>query len=233
MRFADVRREAEWEREMDGYEKSGKLPSLEIVRLPHDHLGAFDAALDGVNTPDTQMADKDYALGRLVERLSRSKFWEETVVVALEDDAQNGSDHVDAHRSFVFFAGGHVKRHTKISTAYSTPSVLRTIELLLGIGPLGQADAFAPPMDDVFDARADLTPFVAQVPAVLRSTKLPLPAAVGAAPAKPRGDAALWARLTKGQDFSRPDALDPERLNRALACGLLGQGCPGALSAPE
>jgi hypothetical protein len=243
MNVPDVRREAEWAREFDGYVQNKNLPALEIVRLPHDHLGAFETALEGVNTPDTQIADNDYALGLLVEKVSRSPYWKDTVIVALEDDAQNGSDHVDAHRSFVLFAGGHVKRGGVISTLYATPSVLRTIELLLGVPPLGQADAFAPAMGDVLDVNVDATPFVARVPPVLRSTKVPVPAAAGACPSRergrapvrtctgasssrPRGNAALWASLMRGQDFSRPDALDPERFNRALACGLVGgTGC--------
>jgi YVTN family beta-propeller protein len=224
-RVADFWREQEWAREFDGYVKSGKLPALEMVRLPHDHLGGFDSAEDGVTTPDTQIADNDEALGALVEKVSRSPYWKDTVIVALEDDAQNGSDHVDAHRSFVLLAGAHVKRGAKVSTPYATPSVLRTIELLLGVPPLGQQDAFAPPMAEVFDdanENGDTTPFAAQVPAVLRSTQLPLPAAPGARIDRPRGDATFWATVTRGQDFTRADALDETSFNRALACGLVG-----------
>jgi len=176
MNVADFWRVEEWAREFDRYEAQGALPALELVRLPHDHLGGFLTALDGVDTPDAQVADNDYALGRLVERVSKSPFWEDTVIMMLEDDAQNGADHVDAHRSSVLVAGGHVRRHAKSGAVYSTPSVLRTIELLLGLPPLGQADAFAPPMTDFLTPEADDTPFVANVPAVLRSTKLPLPA---------------------------------------------------------
>jgi YVTN family beta-propeller protein len=227
MSFADYWRYEEWARELDEYAAKGALPSLQIVRMPHDHLGNFETALDGVNTPDTQMADGDYALGRMVERLARSPFWNDTVIIAVEDDAQNGSDHVDAHRSFALFAGGHVRRGAHVSTPYSTPSVLRTIELLLGLPPLGQPDAYAPPMADVLDARLDATPYVARVPDVLRSTTLPLPAAPpGMTHATPRGDAATWAMMMRGLDFSHADALDSARFNRALACGLMGAaGC--------
>ena len=227
LNVADFWRVLEWEREFYRYEAGGDLPGLELVRLPHDHLGSFMTALDGVSTPDTQLADHDYSLGRLVERLSQSPFWEETVVIALEDDAQNGSDHVDAHRSFVLVAGGHVRRRVKVSTVYTTPSVLRTIELLLGLAPLGQADAFAQPMTDVFSIEADDTPFVARVPAVLRSTGLPLPAAKpGEVAALPRGTAASWALLTRGFDFSRADAAPAARMNRVLFCELVdGAGC--------
>jgi YVTN family beta-propeller protein len=224
-RVADFWREKEWAREFDAYVKSGKLPALELVRLPHDHLGGFDSAEDGVNTPDTQIADNDYALGALVEKVSRSPFWKDTVIIALEDDAQNGSDHVDSHRSFVLLAGGHVKRGLKVSTPYATPSVLRTIELLLGLAPLGQSDAFALPMAELFDERVDATPYTAEIPTVLRGTQLPLPSpTVGIAEVgqRPRGDAPFWAALTRGQDFSKADALDAVRFNQALVCGLLG-----------
>jgi YVTN family beta-propeller protein len=233
MNFSDFWRFKEWERELDESVAKGSLPSLEIVRMPHDHLGSFETAADGVNTPDTQIAGGDYALGLMVEKLSRTPFWKDTILVRIEDDAQNGSDHVDAHRSYAIFAGGHARRGAVVSTAYATPSVLRTIELLLGLPPLGQQDAFAPPMADVLDAHLDETPYTARVPDVLRSTTLPLPPPKPSdKSATPRGDAATWATMMRGQDFSRPDALDPARFNRALECGLLN--APGCASeAPE
>jgi YVTN family beta-propeller protein len=231
--FADVWREKEWEREFDEYVAKGELPALELVRLPHDHLGGFSTSLDGVNTPDTQIADHDYALGRLVERVSTSVFWKDTVVIAIEDDAQNGGDHVDAHRSFALFAGGHVKRGGRVSTVYSTPSVLRTIELLLGLAPLGINDAFARPMADVLTTELNTTPFTAIVPAVLRSTELPLPKTGGPEHVQqPRGDASFWALSTRGLDFDRADALPTDYFNRVLFCGLVdSSGC--ATEPPE
>src|SRR5262249_21243043 len=119
MNVADFWRYKEWAREFAEHVAKGNLPALEIVRLPHDHLGAFETAGDGVSTPDTQVADHDYALGKIVETVSRSPYWSDTVIVALEDDAQNGSDHVDAHRSFVLLAGGHVRRGAVVSTPYA------------------------------------------------------------------------------------------------------------------
>jgi DNA-binding beta-propeller fold protein YncE len=227
MNVADYWRIEEWEREFDGYVRDGELPGLELVRLPHDHLGAFLSALDGVSTPDAQIADHDYALGRLVERVSKSPFWEETVVIAIEDDAQNGSDHVDAHRSFALFAGGHVRRGARVSTVYTTPSLLKTIELLLGLPALGQADAFAQPMTDVFSALADDTPYEGIVPAVLRSSQLPLPPPkTGEVAMAPRGSRESWALLTQGFDFSHADAAPAERMNRVLFCELVDSaGC--------
>jgi YVTN family beta-propeller protein len=226
-RFPDAWREAEWERELAGFAAGGDLPALSIVRLPHDHLGNFGDAIDGVDTPDTQIADHDWAVGRLVEALSRTPFWESTVVVVVEDDAQNGSDHVDSHRTLALLAGGHVRRGAVVHTPYTTTSVLRTIELLLGLPPLGQHDAEAPAMADVFDLAADAAPFEARVPAVLRSTKLPLPPArPGEHAAAPRGNAGWWATATAGFDFDHTDAAPAEAMNRILRCGLLGEtGC--------
>jgi YVTN family beta-propeller protein len=233
MTFADFWREKEWEREFDEFVAKGELPSLELVRLPHDHLGTFDGAEDGLSTPDHQIADHDYALGRLVEKVSRSPFWESTVIVMVEDDAQNGADHVDAHRSFVLFAGGHVKRGgAVVSTPYATPSVLRTIGLLLGLPPLGQQDAFARPFEDAFAVTVDARPVPAIVPAVLRSSRLPLPPlapgeTLDPKAARARGDAASWALATRGMDFRHEDTLPTELWNRQLACGLgvLAAGC--------
>ena len=225
--FADYWRFEEWAREFDEYAKKGDLPALEIVRFVRDHLGSFDSSEDGVDTPDTQMADNDYALGRLVEKVSESPYWESTVIVKVEDDAQNGADHVDAHRSFALFAGGHVRRGgATVSSVYATPSVLRTIELLLGLPPLGQRDALAPPMSDVLTESVDTTPYVAITPAVLRSTKLPVPRPPGAETTLPRGDRAMWADATRGFDFKHVDAVPTEAFNRILFCNLVdATGC--------
>jgi YVTN family beta-propeller protein len=226
-RFPDLWREQEWKRELDGYVTRGDLPALSIVRLPHDHLGDFSQALDGVDTPDTQMADHDYAVGRLVEDLSRTPYWASTVVFVVEDDAQNGSDHVNAHRTIALVAGGHVRRGAVVHTPYATTSMLRTIELLLGIPPLSQHDAEAPAMEDVLDETANLAPYVAIVPEVLRTTRLPLPPpGAGATAARPRHDAAWWAAATAGWDFDDVDAAPTDALNRLLWCGLVDdRGC--------
>jgi YVTN family beta-propeller protein len=230
MSLPDAWRVAEWRRELAGYVASGELPALSIVRLPTDHLGAFKDAIDGVNTPDTQMADHDWAVGSLVDALSRTPFWESTVVAVVEDDAQNGSDHVNAHRTLALLAGGHVRRGAVVHTPYTTPSLLRTIELLLGFPPLGQHDAEAPAMEDVFTEHADASPYEALVPDVLRSTKLPLPAPKpGEHAALPRHDAAWWAAATAGFDFDHVDAAPATAMNRVLYCGLVDdRGCTTA-----
>ena len=195
------------------------MPDLELVRLPHDHFGAFRGSIDGVETPDTQMADHDYALGMLVASLSRSRFLGEhprhrhsrTTLAA-----QDGADHVDAHRSVLFVAGGHAARAVVSHAVLTTPGALRTIELLLGLPPMSRRDAVAVPITDALSEAADLTPFDAVVPDVLRSTKLPLPPPIAnERVAMPRGDARSWDADTAGMDFRREDRLDAPRLQRA------------------
>jgi hypothetical protein len=223
-KFPDVWRVRSWEREFDGFVARGDLPSLSLVRLSHDHFGNFDTAIDGVNTPDTQMADHDYAVGRLVERVAASPFWDDTVIIVTEDDAQNGSDHVHAHRSFVLFAGGAVAQGVRSFTRYTTLSVLRTVELLLGLAPLALPDAVAPPIVEAFDPSGHAPRFVARVPPILRRTALPLPPMgpgerASMAPTS-RGTAAFWAEKTKGFDFDEADHVPAALFERLLAARL-------------
>ncbi len=213
MRFPDYWNLREWEREFDGYAERGDLPALSLVRLAHDHLGSFGEGMDGVDTPDTQMADNDYALGLLVEKLAASRYAADTVVLALEDDAQDGPDHVDAHRSLLFAAGAHVRQGAVVSSPHTTVEVLRTIEALLGLAPMSLLDANAPPIAELFEREARPWTFHARVPAVLRSTRLPLPPGPVQAP---RGTKAEWQRATEGLDFSTADAVDSSMFNRAL-----------------
>lgn len=236
-KLPDFFRFKEWEREFDQYEKDGNLPELIFMRLPNDHFGTFRQTLRGVNTVETQMADNDYAFGLLVEKISRSRYKNDTLIFAVEDDAQNGPDHVDAHRTIAFVVGPYVKRGAVISNQYNTVNMLRTIEDVLGIEPLGLYDAALEPMANVFQAApADWT-FTATVPEILRTTQLPLPPATttkmpGAITLKggsdtyaaPRHDAAYWEEKTKGLDFSTEDKLDTDRFNRVLWEGLKGAG---------
>jgi hypothetical protein len=132
------------------------LPVLNIIYLPNDHTSGLSK---GAYTPFAHVADNDLAVGRLVEHLSQSTAWKESVVFILEDDAQNGPDHVDAHRSPAYIAGGYIKRHFVDHTMYSTSSLLRTMELIAGIPPMSQYDAAANPMWNCFSAIADTTSF--------------------------------------------------------------------------
>jgi YVTN family beta-propeller protein len=219
----------EWEREFDQYEASGKLPNLSLVRLPHDHFGNFGTAKFGVNTVETQMADNDYAVGLLVQKVARSRFKDNTLVFVIEDDAQNGGDHVDPHRSVAYIAGPYVKQGAAVSKHFTTVSMLRTIEEVLGLPPLGLYDGLTEPMAEVFDRRQRRWDYQALVPEVLYTTQLPLPPRTTARVAPGRGpmrDARYWAEAMAGQNFTAEDRLDEQRFNRALWTGLAGDGVP-------
>lgn len=141
--ISDLVRYKAWEKDFEGFEKNGNLPDLNIIYLPNDHTrGTEKNAL----TPKAYVAQNDYALGLLVDKISHSKFWKESVIFILEDDAQNGPDHVDAHRSGVLVISPYIKRHYVDHTLYSTSSVLKTIELILGLKPMTQFDLSANPM---------------------------------------------------------------------------------------
>jgi hypothetical protein len=148
--------------ELKRFEEAAEMPRLQIVRLPNDHT--FGTRI-GKHTPTAMVAENDYALGQLVEGVSKSKFWKETAVFVIEDDAQNGPDHVDAHRTVALVISPYTKRGHVDSTMYSTSSLLRTMELILGLEPMSQFDAAARPMYDSFTAKADLTPYTHVKPA--------------------------------------------------------------------
>ncbi len=221
--FPDFWRFKEWEREFDRYAANGELPNLELVRFPHDHFGDFGTAIDGVNTVETQMADNDYAVARLVERVAGSRYRDNTVIFVIEDDAQDGPDHVDAHRSNAYVVGAYVKQSAVVSTRYTTVSVLRTIEDLLGIEALSLNDGLTPPMADVFQSKLEPWTYSALVPQVLRATALPLPGPVAAGSLADRHDAAYWQSKSTGLDFTEADNLDTPRFNRILWEGMMGQ----------
>jgi DNA-binding beta-propeller fold protein YncE len=231
-RFPDYWRFKEWEREFDDFVAHDNLPSLELVRLPHDHLGLFNEAVDGVDTVETEIADNDYAMGLLVEKVAHSKYAKDTLIFVIEDDAQNGPDHVDAHRSVAFVVGPYVNQRAVISKRFNTVTLLRTMEDVLGIKPLGLNDALQPPMTEVFSTQQTAWTYTARVPAILRTTKLSLPApavkekAGASGRTVPAHDATYWAEKTKGFDFSAEDKLDSERFNLVLWNGLKGEGQP-------
>ncbi|MEO7029570.1 MAG: hypothetical protein ABI147_09225 [Acidobacteriaceae bacterium] len=229
--FPDYWRYKEWEREFDGYAKDGKLPELTLLRLPHDHFGSFKKAIDGVNTVETEMADNDYALGLIVEKISSSRFASDTLIFVLEDDAQNGADHVDAHRSMAFVLGPYVKHRALVSTHHDTVDVLRTIEDILNIGPMGLNDGLAKPMTDLFDVKQAAWSYKARVPAILHTTKLPLSVESGHADVSswPHSThtAQWWEAIMAGQNFDEEDRLDTVRFNKALWLGLKGSAPSG------
>ncbi len=156
--FMDIKREKIWEHDFDSLVVANAVPQFQTIRLPNDHT--YGARL-GKRTPDAYAADNDLALGRLIDHLSHSKIWKSSAVFILEDDAQNGPDHVDAHRSIALVISPYVRRHYVDHTMYSTSSMLRTMELILGLPPMSQYDAAATPMWRAFTSKPDFKPYQA------------------------------------------------------------------------
>jgi DNA-binding beta-propeller fold protein YncE len=179
------------------WDRQGRFPDLVILYLPRDHTLGRRADQP---TPRAMVADNDLAMGRVVDRLSRSAFWSSLALFAIEDDAQNGPDHVDAHRSVLLVASPYARRSAVDSTFYTTSSVLRTIGVLLGLPPLSQYDAGATPLWAAFTARPDVAPFAA-VP-----SRWPL---------DERNAHAFRSRVPDG-DLARPDRADEEELNAEI-----------------
>jgi YVTN family beta-propeller protein len=224
-RFPDFFREKEWAREFDNFVKTDSLPALETVRLPHDHFGSFGSAIYGVNTPELQAADNDYAVGLLVDKIAHSKYADSTLIFAIEDDSQDGADHVSSNRSTAYIVGPYVKHGAVASAHYTTVSMLRTIEEILGLEKLGVHDSGLPPMTEAFDTSLASWTFNAVPAPVLFNTQLPLTTAakinLSAIP-KPTHDAAWWEAHTKQFDFSAEDRVNPAAFNRVIWRGLKG-----------
>ena len=218
--FPDYWRFQEWKREYDAFAAKGEAPTLTLLRINHDHFGSFKDAIDGIDTVETQMADNDYAFGLVAEAVAKGPFAKDTLIFSVEDDAQDGADHVNAHRSIAYVVGPYVKQGAVVSKRYTTVNMIRTIVDVLGLDPLGLNDAMAEPMTKVFDTSASTWTYKAVVPNILRTTKLPLPQAETACLAKPRHSADYWAKAMAGQDFSSEDKLDTQAFNRALWAGL-------------
>ncbi|HUX73014.1 MAG TPA: beta-propeller fold lactonase family protein [Steroidobacteraceae bacterium] len=225
----DYYRELEWAREFRGYVDSGKLPSLEFVRLMHDHTGDFSTAIDGVNTPALQIADNDYAVGKLIQTVAKSRYAGNTLIFIIEDDAQDGPDHVDAQRSVAFIVGPYVRRHAVVDTRYSTVNMIRTIEDVLGMGPMTLNDAYERPMTDVFSRNDGRWTYAAEEPAPLSATQLPMTRRAMLLPEwHDIHNAAWWTAKTKGYDWRQEDKIPAVAYDHILWQGMMpGKGYPG------
>lgn len=159
----DTTRFYQWKRDFDSLYAINKVPSLNTMRFINDHT---EGTRVGKPTPFAHVADNDYAVGLFIEYLSKHPIWEKSAIFILEDDAQNGADHVDAHRSTAYVAGGYVKRGYVDHTMYSTSSMLRTIELILGMPPMSQYDAAAEPMWRSFDSLVNKSTFNSIAPLI-------------------------------------------------------------------
>ncbi|MDB5029532.1 beta-propeller fold lactonase family protein [Mucilaginibacter sp.] len=154
--ITDRYREEVWAHDFDSLLRINAVPRFSSIRLGNDHTSGQKK---GAISPIAAVADNDQGVGMLIDHLSKSPIWNESVVFVLEDDAQNGSDHIDAHRSPIYIAGPYVKRGAIIHGMYSTSGVLRTMELILGLPPMSQYDAAAMPLFDCFTTKPDFTPY--------------------------------------------------------------------------
>ncbi len=227
--YPDMWRYREWKREFDLQVANGNMPSLTTLRISHDHMGSFGTALGGVNTPETQQADCDYATGKIIEAVSNSIYAKDTIIIVTEDDVQDGPDHVDSHRAPAFVVGPYVKKGAVVSTPYNQVSALRTIEDLLGTQHINLNTAFQRPMADVFDISASgnwsYTAIASTylVPSIMAKLVQPGSETVRYAAGpflKPKHSAAYWDKATAGMDFSEADEVDPFKFNQILWKGL-------------
>jgi DNA-binding beta-propeller fold protein YncE len=232
--YPDLWRFNEWNREFQQFVANGNLPTLEMIRgLSHDHTGSFAQALGGVNTPELQQADNDYAVGLLVQGVANSPYAKNTLIFIIEDDSQDGADHVDSHRATTYVVGPYVKKHTVVSTRYSQPSVLRTIEDILGTEHINLNTYYTRPMADVFDITSSgAWTFTAVASTLLKQTTLGIGQSgsnvrFAAGPnLKPTHNAKYWAAKTRGFDFSGEDRVPKDLYNKILWEGLKGTPAP-------
>ena len=204
-------------RELKDFEARGEFPALTIICLPNDHT---NGTKKGMPTPAACVADNDLAFGRIVEALSRSRFWKEMAIFGIEDDPQAGWDHVSGYRTTAYAISPFAKRNAVVSTQYNTTSIIRTIEQILGLPVMNQFDASATPMFDCFTETPDFTAFVA-VPIEVPLDQLnPDPAAMR----DPllRRDALASGRM----DFRAPDRAPEDQLNRVLWRAMKGSRAP-------
>ena len=188
------------------------MPALTVMCLPNDHTTGLK---NGFPTPQFMVADNDYAVGRLVEAVSSSPYWKDTAVFIIEDDAQAGPDHVDSHRSAGLAISAYNKPGALIHKFHNTVSMIRTIELLLGIAPMNQLDASAIPMD-IFQDTPDLTPFKAVLPTIASDNWM-------THKTKDK-ETAEWMKKSDRQNFAHADMADPQVLNAIIWFACTGSG---------
>jgi YVTN family beta-propeller protein len=209
-RFQGYSRISAWLKEFRGYVDAMKnggadqFPAFNIVYLPNDHTNGMRLHMP---TPQFYVADNDYALGLLVQEVSSSPYWKDTAIFVVEDDAQNGPDHVDAHRSPGLVISAYNRSGALVHQYHSTVSMVRTMEVLLGMQPMNQLDAAAAPID-IFQANPDLTPYKAILPKLALNNLLVQPAA--------DRETAAWIRQSERQNFTSEDMANPETLNRII-----------------
>ena len=212
----DVYRAAEFIKELKGFEAKGGFPNLMMMLLPNDHTAG---TRPGMPTPRAAVADNDLALGRVVEAVSRSTFWPKTCIFVVQDDPQAGWDHVDGHRTVAMVISPYTKRKAVVSKRYDQPSMVKTIELILGLPPMNQMDLFATPMRECFTSTPDLTPYTC------RENNIPLDelnASLDRLKGKARRDALASLKL----NLDEIDMADEDSFNRILWHAMKGHDVP-------
>ncbi|PYV09546.1 MAG: hypothetical protein DMG07_22965, partial [Acidobacteria bacterium] len=212
----DVYRAGEFIRELKEFEARGNLPSFMIMLLPNDHTAG---TRPGFPTPRAMVADNDLALGRIVEAVSKSRFWPETAIFVTEDDPQAGLDHVDGHRTVGLVISPYTRRGAVVRTNYNQVGMLRTIELILGLGHMNQLDLGADAMTDCFTDAKNLAPYAA-VPNKIPLDEMNPPLRALAGPAR------YWARKSMELDLDDVDRADEETFNRILWHSVKGYDVP-------
>ena len=217
LNIPDVFRAAQFIGELKQFEERGGFPNLSLICLPNDHTSGTKAHFP---TPAAQVADNDLALGQIIEAISRSRFWPETCIFVIEDDPQNGWDHVSGYRTTACVASPYTRRGVTVRTQYNQTSLLRTMELMLGLPPMNQLDATATPMFDCFTNTPDLMPFTALPSNIPLDQMNPEPRNIS----DPllRKNAYASARLP----LDRPDQCPEDLLNRILWHALKGPQAP-------
>jgi DNA-binding beta-propeller fold protein YncE len=216
LEYLDIERARVFLADLARMESEKKFPRFTMMRLGNDHTSGAAA---GKLSPTAQMADNDYALGMVVEGLTRSQFWGKMAIFVLEDDAQNGPDHVDSHRSPAYVISPYAKRGQIDSTFYNTTSMLRTMELILGLRPMTAFDAASRPMTGAFQATANLKIYAAEKP------RVPLDARNPAAAAGTAAQRELAARTSR-MDFDEADEIDDDEMNDILWRAIRGTEPP-------
>jgi YVTN family beta-propeller protein len=213
-------RYTEWENEFKHYEAGSDLPAFEFVRFPNDHTRGTSP---GAETPRRYVADNDYAVGKLVDTVSHSKYWSSTAIFVVEDDAQDGPDHVDAHRTEALVVSPYTQTGKVDSTLYGTVSMLRTMELVSGLKPLTQFDASATPMLNSFSSKPNTKAYAARVPQVLSPE---CPTGQGASGATTNTADSPMAAESAAMNFDTADAPDNRLLNQAIWQSVKGADSP-------
>ncbi len=217
MEVPDVYRAARFIEDLQEFERKGEAPNLMIICLPNDHTSGTSP---GMPTPGAHVADNDLAFGQIVEAVSKSRFWKETCIFAIEDDPQAGHDHVSGYRTTGYVVSPYTKRRQVVSTQYNQPGMLRTIELILGLPPMNTMDAAATPMFDCFTSTPDFTPYTA-VANNIPLDELNPPAKAILNPIL-RRDAELSQRLP----LDKVDQCDEDQLNLILWHAQMGPNTP-------